>query len=564
MYKQYFGLSENPFNVNPDPRYLYLTPQTREALDELTYGIHARKGLMLLTGEVGTGKTTLLNRILDWLHQQKTPTAFIFNSHLQTNQLFDFILADFEVPFDSRSSGNALMRVNQWLIERYRAGDIPVLIVDEAQGLPIHVLEEIRLLLNLETPHEKLLQIVLAGQPELEERLKRHDLRQLKQRIMLRCKTAALTLEETHEYIQARLHIAGANGKPIFASQAMDAVHFYSRGIPRVANLLCDHALINAYVDQVQPVPVRIIEEIAREFQLDDLKPLAPRMDSGGALDFNRIGRKPALANALAPPPTEAEPLLQESRDVMVTSVSPPDVVADTFLGRANELANPLLDCETTPALTEIKGLDVPSPVLAAPEPRWTRESKPSGSAAFDSRAAIELSSELAMEQAPISPSSLPHAFKANEKFHLTPVSSRSKVVGPQKAAHRPTTVKATRSTPVNFGRIRVFGLSLSLTHGSAVWRKRFLPVFNPPLWRQIISTLLLRLRRPLQSVGALCKSSPPQRDGRQPVVVATRLSRTMAYLYERLRQPVDPMQLLMLPYSWLFNTRRKLIHKSR
>src|SRR5580698_4268184 len=182
MYKNFFGLRENPFNANPDPRYLFLTQQTQEALDEMTYGIHARKGLILLTGEVGTGKTTLINRLLDWLRQQKTPTAFIFNSHLETGHLFDFILADFEVPFDSRSGGNALMRLNQWLIERYRAGDTPVLIVDEAQGLPVRVLEEIRLLLNLETPHEKLLQIVLAGQPELEERLKRHDLRQLKQR----------------------------------------------------------------------------------------------------------------------------------------------------------------------------------------------------------------------------------------------------------------------------------------------------------------------------------------------------------------------------------------------
>jgi general secretion pathway protein A len=140
MYKQFFGLSENPFNVNPDPRYLYLTPQTREALDELTYGIQARKGLILLTGEVGTGKTTLINRVLDWLHQQQTPTAFIFNSHLETRHLFDFILADFGVPFDTWWKGNALMCLNQWLIQSYRAGQVPVLIVDEAQGLSTDVL----------------------------------------------------------------------------------------------------------------------------------------------------------------------------------------------------------------------------------------------------------------------------------------------------------------------------------------------------------------------------------------------------------------------------------------
>src|SRR6202140_4632468 len=310
MYKQFFGLRENPFNVNPDPRYLYLTAQTRGTLDELRYGIETRKGLMLLTGEVGTGKTTILNRLLDWLHQQNTPTAFVFNPHLETSHLFDFILADFEVPLDSRYKGNALMRLNHWLIERYRMGDNPVLIVDEAQGLPRHLLEEIRMLLNLETPREKLLQIVLAGQPEIEERLKQHDLRQLKQRITLRCKTAALTLAETHEYIQARLHIAGANGTPIFASEAMDAVHFYSGGIPRITNLLCEHGLINAYVGHVQPVPAHIIKEIASEFQLDPIKPVALEIDSEGASSVAGIAPDPMVALALASAAAEeAEPL---------------------------------------------------------------------------------------------------------------------------------------------------------------------------------------------------------------------------------------------------------------
>src|SRR5579863_3298851 len=253
MYKRFFGLAENPFNANPDPRFLFLTEQTQEALDELTFGIQARKGLILLTGEVGTGKTTLLNRLLDWLHQQQTPAAFIFNSHLEPSHLFDFMLADFGLSCGQQWKSNALMRLNQWLIERYCAGETPVLIVDEAQGLPTVVLEEIRLLLNLETSREKLLQIVLAGQPELEERLKLPEMRQIKQRITLRCRTAALSLGEAHDYIQARLHIAGANGNPIFTSEAVDAVHFYSRGIPRVMNLLCEHALINAYVDQVRP-----------------------------------------------------------------------------------------------------------------------------------------------------------------------------------------------------------------------------------------------------------------------------------------------------------------------
>src|SRR5579863_8579299 len=388
MYKQFFGLNENPFNVNPDPRYLYLTPQTQGALDELAYGIRSRKGLMLLTGEVGTGKTTLINRLLDSLHEQRTPTAFIFNPHLETSHLFDFILADFSVPLDSRFNDNALMRLNQWLIERYRTGAIPVLIVDEAQGLPIHLLEMIRTLLNLETPREKLLQIVLAGQPEIEERLKRHDLRQLKQRIMLRCKTAVLTREETHGYIQARLHIAGANGKPVFASQAMDAVHFYARGIPRVTNLLCEHALINAYVEHIQPVPANLIEEIAREFQLEGFKPIAPYLDSEGAQGVAGIAPQPTVTNAFAPPPADVEPVLQEKPCVSETSFSSPH--SNALLGTASGLTTSVLDCETTSALTDGRILDVPTPHLAAPGPSVVGAPKHSGPTAFDSSASTE------------------------------------------------------------------------------------------------------------------------------------------------------------------------------
>src|SRR3984893_12829655 len=173
MYKHFFGLRENPFNINPDPGYLFVTPQTQEALDKLTYGIDTRQGLLLLTGEVGTGKTTLINHLLDWLHQQKTPTAFIFNSHLKVNDLFDFILNDFGISTDFRLVSNMLLELNQWLLKSFRAGFAPVLIVDEAQGLSVELLEEIRLLLNLETASEKLLQIVLVGQPGLEEMVKR-------------------------------------------------------------------------------------------------------------------------------------------------------------------------------------------------------------------------------------------------------------------------------------------------------------------------------------------------------------------------------------------------------
>ncbi len=187
MYKSFYGLKENPFNVNPDPRFLFLTKQIEEALTGLMYGIQTRKGFITLTGEVGTGKTTLINRLLDWLHHRRARTAFLFNSRMNSSQLFDFILAEFDIPCESKSKSQQLLKLNHWLLERYRDGETVVLIIDEAQNLTYPVLEEIRLLTNLETSTEKLLQIVLSGQPELEEKLKLPQLRQLRQRIMLRC-----------------------------------------------------------------------------------------------------------------------------------------------------------------------------------------------------------------------------------------------------------------------------------------------------------------------------------------------------------------------------------------
>jgi putative secretion ATPase (PEP-CTERM system associated) len=293
MYKTFFGLRANPFNVNPDPRFLFLTRHTQEALACLTYGIQARKGFVLLTGEVGTGKTTLLNKLLDWLRSQRVATAFIFNSRLNVPQLFDFIMADFGIACERRLKSHVLLRLNQFLLERYKAGETAVLIVDEAQNLSPGVLEEIRLLTNLETSTEKLLQIVLSGQPELEQKLNLPQLRQLRQRIMLRCRTHLLTEEETRAYIHQRLRIAGSNGNPLFTTEALASVHQYARGIPRVINLLCDHALISAFVDQQAQVGGEIVEAIAREFDLHQPDaPLAPMNGNG-----ENLGLMEALEN---------------------------------------------------------------------------------------------------------------------------------------------------------------------------------------------------------------------------------------------------------------------------
>ncbi len=287
MYKKFFGLGENPFNVNPDPRFLFSTRHTDEAFAVLTYGIQARKGFVTLTGEVGTGKTTLLNKLLDWLHEQSLATAFVFNSRLNVTQFLDFMMADFGIACDTRLKSQVLIRLNQWLLERYRAGETAVLIVDEAQNLSPQVLEEIRLLTNLETATEKLLQIVLSGQPELEQKLNQPGLRQLRQRITLRCRTYPLSLEETSGYIQERLRVAGGDGSPIFSQEAVEAAHRYARGIPRVVNLLCEHALISAFVDQKRPVRAATIDEVAREFDLHRIDPIAQPVEAPGASGEN-------------------------------------------------------------------------------------------------------------------------------------------------------------------------------------------------------------------------------------------------------------------------------------
>jgi general secretion pathway protein A len=303
MYKKFFGLKENPFNVNPDPRYLFLTQHTQEALACLTYGIETRKGFILLTGEVGTGKTTLINKLLEWLHKERVFTAFVFNPRLSVTQFFDFMMADFGIPCESHQKGQMLLKLNQWLLDRYQAGERAVLVVDEAQNLSPQMLEEIRLLTNLETSTEKLLQIVLAGQPELEQKLNQPQLRQLRQRITLRAKTRQLTLEETHGYIVERMRIAGAKNPDIFSPEAVEVVHRYARGIPRVTNLLCEHALVSSYADQKNPVPAEIVEEVARDFDLHIVDPLAqtPLPDSALALPSTGgpNGHQPPLIESL-------------------------------------------------------------------------------------------------------------------------------------------------------------------------------------------------------------------------------------------------------------------------
>jgi general secretion pathway protein A len=283
MYRKFFNLQTSPFGTSPDPRFLYMMPHTREALAGLEYGISERKGFTVLTGEVGTGKTTLLRCALGSLGQRRVSTSFVFNPLLDPLDFLEFVLTDFGLTPNSRTKSGMLLQLNRWLIERFRMHETCVVVVDEAQNLSWELLEEIRLLTNLESSSEKLLQIVLSGQPELEEKLRHPSVRQLRQRIFLWCRTQALTAEQTGEYIVERLRIAGTS-EMIFSPEAIHLIYTYSRGIPRTINLICEHSLILGYVEQVRVITEPLIAHVAADLELDIPSYLLPlsQPDSGG------------------------------------------------------------------------------------------------------------------------------------------------------------------------------------------------------------------------------------------------------------------------------------------
>jgi len=280
MYRSFFGLRALPFGASPDPRFLFMMPRIRETLACLQYGIAARKGFVVMTGEVGTGKTILLKTVLNSFTKDRVATAFVFNPRLDPLDFLEFVLTDFGIPIAQRTKSGMLLQLNRWLIERYTQRGLCAIVVDEAQNLSWELLEEIRLLTNLETSSEKLLQIVLSGQPELEAKLHDPSVRQLRQRVSLWCKTSPLTSEETGAYIAERLRIGGAT-EPVFSAEAVELIHYFSKGIPRLINLLCENALIGAYAEQVRPVPAWIVDSVGVELELDQqASAVAPSVQS--------------------------------------------------------------------------------------------------------------------------------------------------------------------------------------------------------------------------------------------------------------------------------------------
>lgn len=269
IYNAYFGFAENPFNISPDPEFLYRSPQHEEALANLIYGVRSRKGFIVLTGEVGTGKTTMLECLRDYLESQRTEFAFLFNSRLTPDQFFEMMAFDFDLQCNRKSKPEILVALNALLVQQAERGRTSVLIVDEAHNLDWEVLEEIRLLGNLENRQGKLLQIILAGQPELDRKLDATNLRQLKQRIVLRCSLHPLSPEEVTAYVETRLARAGMPNQQVFSPELLEEIYKRSRGIPRLVNLLCDNLLVTAFAMEQKTANIDMLDEVCEDLRLE-------------------------------------------------------------------------------------------------------------------------------------------------------------------------------------------------------------------------------------------------------------------------------------------------------
>ena len=269
LYASFYGLNEAPFDLTPNPRFLFLTARQREALSNLRYALSSSKGFTLILGEAGTGKTTLVRAAMASIGDTTSRYVLVNNPTLGRQEFYEFLAHDFGLSDGAATSKTRFLSELQRDVEaRFAGGGLTGLIIDEAQSMPHELLEEIRLLGNIETPTTKLLNIVLCGQPELADRLNETSLRQLKQRVALRCELQPLSLSETASYISGRLRIAGGSPGEIFTRDAVVAVYEGSAGIPRTINVICDNALIGGFAAQLKPVPIEVVEDVRRDFDL--------------------------------------------------------------------------------------------------------------------------------------------------------------------------------------------------------------------------------------------------------------------------------------------------------
>lgn len=310
MYEGFYGLHERPFDITPNTRFLYLTPTHREALSTLKYGLSRNQGITLLLGEAGTGKTTLIRAALQTLDQQDLCYVYLNNPTLTRTEFYEYLSTAYGLgPEASLSKSRFLFDLQRQVRERHLAGALTSLIIDEAQSLPDALLEEIRLLANMETPTAKLLPVILVGQPELAGRLNQPQLRQLKQRIALRHTLQPLSLRETAAYIAGRIVIAGGNAAEVFTREAVMAVHEYSAGIPRTISVICDNALLSGFALEAKPIGDAIVREVCRDF---DLKPAAAP-DVPPARPLSNVGPPAAPTFIQIPDPEER----REARDTV-------------------------------------------------------------------------------------------------------------------------------------------------------------------------------------------------------------------------------------------------------
>jgi len=280
MYEAYFGLDERPFELTPNPRFLYMTAPHREALTTLEYGLSGRTGIAVLIGEAGTGKTTLVHAALHSQNTRQSLAVYWSSPSLTRDEFVEFLAAGFGLSADAaRSKTRCLYELTEVLAKRHQARHMSALVIDEAQCLPDVLLEEIRLLANIESASEKLLSIILAGQPEFADRLNQSSLRQLKQRVGLRCALRPLRRDETTAYIAARIGVAGGKTERIFTREAIDTVHECAGGIPRTISVICDNALVTAFALDRRPVDTDVVLEVCRDF---DFMPEGASYDKTG------------------------------------------------------------------------------------------------------------------------------------------------------------------------------------------------------------------------------------------------------------------------------------------
>jgi general secretion pathway protein A len=280
MYNAYFGFERSPFELSPDPRFFFPMEKSKEALASIYYALCQRKGFAVMTGEVGTGKTLLVRCLLELLKRQQIPFANVFNPRLSDIDFLTYVSFDLGIKVTERSKAALLRGLYSYLLVQLQKGLTTVLVIDEAHQAPCEVLEEVRLLTNLETSEHKLIQIVLVGQPELDGKLDSYELRQLKQRITIRTHLQPYTIVETCQYIEQRLKRAGAKNRAIFPLETVEAIQRYSTGIPRLINSICDQSLVAAYARQSHTVPAEIVEEVAGYFRLHPAPEIVENPDS--------------------------------------------------------------------------------------------------------------------------------------------------------------------------------------------------------------------------------------------------------------------------------------------